>query len=179
VATHNTSACLLPRAPAAASTRAVAASPTTARRPRLLQVPQHGWGPRHLLVRDAEGALQGCCPLYLKGHSYGEYVFDQSWANYCHMLGKDYYPKLQSCVPFTPVTGPRLMARPGELGCRRRELCPRRVEDLAAAMAHAPPAAPLPACATPPAAPHAGPSPPPPRPQARRSRPSARRWRRR
>jgi predicted N-acyltransferase len=52
----------------------------------------------------------GACPLYLKTHSYGEYVFDNSWANYSEgSLGQPYYPKLQACVPFTPVTGrPRL-----------------------------------------------------------------------
>ena len=76
---------------------------------------EEGWGPQHILIRDDAGTLMGCCPLYLKGHSYGEYVFDHSWANYSHMLGKRYYPKLQSCVPFTPVTGPRLMVRPGPL----------------------------------------------------------------
>jgi predicted N-acyltransferase len=79
------------------------------------QVPGQGWGPQHLLVRDMSGQLVAACPLYLKGHSYGEYVFDQSWANFSHMLGNEYYPKLQSCVPFTPVTGPRLMVQEGEL----------------------------------------------------------------
>jgi hypothetical protein len=79
----------------------------------LLQAPEEGWGPQHLLVRDTTGALLGCCPLYLKGHSYGEYVFDNSWANYSTMMGKRYYPKLQCCVPFTPVTGPRLLVTPG------------------------------------------------------------------
>ena len=66
-----------------------------------------------MLVRDPAGTLLGACPLYLKGHSYGEYVFDNSWANYSTMMGKRYYPKLQCCVPFTPVTGPRLLVTPG------------------------------------------------------------------
>jgi len=72
-----------------------------------------GWAPSHLSVRNASGALIGVVPLYLKSHSYGEYVFDQSWARaYPHFSRRDsYYPKLQSCVPFTPVTGPRLLAR--------------------------------------------------------------------
>lgn len=53
------------------------------------QAPEEGWGPQHVLVRDDEsGELLGCCPLYLKGHSQGEYVFDNSWANYSHMMGK-------------------------------------------------------------------------------------------
>ncbi|WIA34378.1 hypothetical protein OEZ86_012714 [Tetradesmus obliquus] len=79
-------------------------------------VPEEGWGPQHVTVRDAaSGVLLGACPLYLKGHSYGEYVFDSSWANYSHMMGKRYYPKLQACVPFTPVTGNRLLVQPGQL----------------------------------------------------------------
>lgn len=143
-----------------------------------------GWLPQHLLLREgATGRLLGCCPLYLKSHSYGEvracagrvgrqrkggrpsaagagmllllvqrqawersdwegpgrrstfraqcptrlshlcparalpalqYVFDHSWADAFHRLGLGrYYPKLQSCVPFSPVPGPRLLARPG------------------------------------------------------------------
>lgn len=79
-----------------------------------LQAPKEGWAPQHVTVRDvASGALLGCVPLFLKGHSYGEYVFDSSWANYSHMMGRPYYPKLQVCVPFTPVTGPRLLVAPG------------------------------------------------------------------
>ena len=72
-----------------------------------------GWLPQHLLARDGGGKLVGCCPAYLKGHSYGEYVFDQSWAQFARQLGFSYYPKLQACVPFTPVTGPRLLVRKG------------------------------------------------------------------
>jgi predicted N-acyltransferase len=52
------------------------------------QVPEEGWGPQHVTVRDAStGQLLGAAPMYLKGHSYGEYVFDSSWANYSHMMG--------------------------------------------------------------------------------------------
>ena len=54
----------------------------------------------------------GCVPLYLKTHSYGEYVFDHSWASTHSRCGIAYYPKLQSCVPFTPVTGNRLLIKP-------------------------------------------------------------------
>ncbi|TWB77614.1 hypothetical protein FBZ87_103432 [Nitrospirillum amazonense] len=71
-----------------------------------------GWLPQHLTVRDAQGRLVGAAPLYLKSHSYGEYVFDQGWANAYERAGGEYYPKLQVSVPFTPVTGPRLMADP-------------------------------------------------------------------
>lgn len=72
-----------------------------------------GWQPRHLLVEDAKGDLMGCAPCYVKAHSQGEYVFDQGWAEAFERAGGDYYPKLQVAAPFTPVTGPRLLARPG------------------------------------------------------------------
>jgi predicted N-acyltransferase len=75
-------------------------------------VERTGWGPRHLVVRDAAGAVAGCLPLYLKGHSSGEYVFDHAWAQAFMQAGGRYYPKLLSAVPFTPVTGPRLLVRP-------------------------------------------------------------------
>jgi uncharacterized protein len=74
-----------------------------------------GWQPRHLLVEDAAGTLQGAAPCYVKTHSRGEYVFDYGWADAFERAGGDYYPKLQVAVPFTPVTGPRLLARPGPL----------------------------------------------------------------
>ncbi len=70
-----------------------------------------GWLPHHLSVRDQEGKLAAVAPLYLKTHSYGEYVFDWGWADAYERAGGDYYPKLQSGVPFTPVTGPRLLVR--------------------------------------------------------------------
>lgn len=73
-----------------------------------------GWAPRHLLVEDRAGRLLACAPLYLKSHSYGEYVFDWSWADAYRRAGRRYYPKLQCAVPFTPVTGRRLLVRPGE-----------------------------------------------------------------
>ena len=74
-----------------------------------------GWQPRHLLAEDANGTLLGAAPCYVKTHSRGEYVFDQGWAEAFERAGGDYYPKLQVAVPFTPVTGPRLLARPGPL----------------------------------------------------------------
>ena len=70
-----------------------------------------GWLPQHLLVKDATGSLIACAPLYLKSHSYGEYVFDQGWADAYQRAGGRYYPKLQGCVPFSPVPGPRLLIR--------------------------------------------------------------------
>jgi predicted N-acyltransferase len=74
-----------------------------------------GWQPRHLLAEDAQGRLLGAAPCYIKSHSRGEYVFDYGWAEAFERAGGDYYPKLQVAVPFTPVTGPRLLARPGPL----------------------------------------------------------------
>ena len=70
---------------------------------------KQGWAPSHLLVENADGALLGCAPAYLKSHSMGEYVFDHAWADAYERAGGDYYPKLQICVPFTPVTGRRLL----------------------------------------------------------------------
>ena len=74
-----------------------------------------GWQPRHLLAEGLDGTLLGATPCYLKSHSQGEYVFDQGWAEAFERAGGGYYPKLQVAVPFTPVTGPRLLARPGPL----------------------------------------------------------------
>ncbi|HLN23488.1 MAG TPA: GNAT family N-acetyltransferase [Patescibacteria group bacterium] len=71
-----------------------------------------GWAPRHLLAEDADGHVMACAPLYVKSHSFGEYVFDWSWAEAWQRAGHDYYPKLQCAVPFTPVAGPRLLVRP-------------------------------------------------------------------
>jgi predicted N-acyltransferase len=71
-----------------------------------------GWLPQHLALEDDDGKLMGAVPLYLKSHSYGEYVFDWGWASAYERAGGRYYPKLQCAVPFTPVTGPRLLLRP-------------------------------------------------------------------
>ena len=77
-----------------------------------------GWAPCYLILRE-DGAVAAAMPLYLKTHSYGEYVFDWAWADAYHRHGLRYYPKLLSAVPFTPVTGPRLLADTTE---RRRLL---------------------------------------------------------
>ncbi len=68
-----------------------------------------GWAPMHLILEEA-GAIIGAAPLYAKGHSQGEYVFDHHWADAYARAGGDYYPKLLSAAPFTPVPGPRLLA---------------------------------------------------------------------
>ena len=77
--------------------------------------PQTGWTPQHLLLRDALGTPVAAAPCYLKAHSLGEYVFDQAWADALQRAGGRYYPKLQVAVPFSPVTGPRLLAATPEL----------------------------------------------------------------
>ncbi|KAG0590537.1 hypothetical protein M758_1G114000 [Ceratodon purpureus] len=76
-------------------------------------VAEEGWLPQHLVARDASNEVLGVVPLYLKSHSYGEYVFDHAWANAFFRYGGKYYPKLQCCVPFTPATGPRILVRTG------------------------------------------------------------------
>jgi len=68
--------------------------------------PKTGWQPLHVEARqDGETVL--LMPLYLKQHSWGEYVFDWSWAEAYERAGRSYYPKLLSAIPFTPATGPR------------------------------------------------------------------------
>lgn len=73
--------------------------------------PQTGWAPHHLQA-TVDGETVGVMPLYAKSHSQGEYVFDHSWAHAFERAGGEYYPKLQCSVPFTPATGPHLLARP-------------------------------------------------------------------
>ena len=75
--------------------------------------PRTGWASHHLSVEDEAGAVAAVMPLYLKSHSQGEYVFDHAWADAYERAGGRYYPKLVSASPFSPVTGPRLMVRPG------------------------------------------------------------------
>ncbi len=70
-----------------------------------------GWQPFHLVVTDDDDTVAGIVPLYVKSHSYGEYVFDWSWAEAYERAGGRYYPKLQAAVPFSPVPGPRLLIR--------------------------------------------------------------------
>lgn len=71
-----------------------------------------GWEPHHLAAR-LDGEVIAVAPLYAKGHSQGEYIFDHNWAHAYENAGGSYYPKLQIAVPFTPATGRRLLARPG------------------------------------------------------------------
>lgn len=72
-----------------------------------------GWLPQHLALYDKPHAAPiGLMPLYLKSHSFGEYVFDHGWADAYERAGGHYYPKLQSSVPFTPATSPRFLVQP-------------------------------------------------------------------
>jgi uncharacterized protein len=72
-----------------------------------------GWQPVYLLAHGHDGTLLGGVPLFLKDHSYGEFVFDWGWASSAQRAGIPYYPKLVAAAPFTPVTGRRLLVRPG------------------------------------------------------------------
>lgn len=83
---------------------------------------ENGWLGQHLLIEDPAGGLAACAPLYLKNHSYGEYVFDWGWADAYERAGGRYYPKLQCAVPFTPVTGPRLLVNAALPENQRRDM---------------------------------------------------------
>jgi uncharacterized protein len=71
-----------------------------------------GWTPRHLIIEDAKGVPAAAMPLFRKAHSRGEFVFDFSWAGAYAQQGLQYYPKLLTAVPFTPVSGPRVLVGP-------------------------------------------------------------------
>ena len=71
-----------------------------------------GWQPCHMIIRDNTSAV-AVAPMYLKSHSYGEYVFDWSWSDAWRQSGLEYYPKLLTAIPFTPATGPRLCVAAG------------------------------------------------------------------
>ena len=89
-----------------------------------------GWLPQHIVIEDEKG-LVGAAPCYLKNHSYGEYVFDWGWSDAYERAGGKYYPKLQVAVPFSPVTGPRLLVRDGEDKAHTRRLLAAGLLELA------------------------------------------------
>jgi predicted N-acyltransferase len=95
--------------------------------------PRTGWVPRHVVIEDAQGRLRGALPLYRKTHSRGEFVFDFAWAGAYAQYGVPYYPKLLSAVPFTPVTGPRLLVDPAFDDGSARTALIRAVTDYARA----------------------------------------------
>ncbi|ABD53354.1 GNAT family N-acetyltransferase [Jannaschia sp. CCS1] len=74
--------------------------------------PGSGWQPRYLVARMDDQVI-ACAPMYAKGHSQGEYIFDHNWAHAYENAGGAYYPKLQIAAPFTPATGRRFLTRPG------------------------------------------------------------------
>ena len=81
---------------------------------------QFGWLPRHLVVYDADGVLVAAMPLYEKHNTYGEFVFDNAWAEAYQRHGMAYFPKLVSSIPYSPVSGQRLLVQSG----REAELFP-------------------------------------------------------
>ncbi len=91
---------------------------------------KHGWLAQHLVFEDERGIV-AAAPAYLKMHSYGEYVFDWGWADAYRRVGREYYPKIQACVPFTPATGPRLLVRPGADAARWQPLLCEALIELA------------------------------------------------
>jgi len=101
--------------------------------------PRQGWQPYHLGIYDDE-TLVAAAPLYLKGNSHGEFVFDWSWASAYAQNGVAYYPKLLAAVPYSPVTGPRLLVGSGDAAEMLRKLLittiRREAERLALSSAH-------------------------------------------
>lgn len=84
--------------------------------------PETGWGSYHIVIDDAAGKPMAILPMYLKGHSQGEYIFDHGWADAFERAGGRYYPKLLAAVPFTPATGPRFLVRPDQSHLRGRSM---------------------------------------------------------
>ena len=79
---------------------------------------ESGWAAQHVLIYDDDERLVGAAPMYLKFHSYGEYIFDWAWADAYARHGLKYFPKLVVAVPFSPVTGPRLLSN----GAHQKEI---------------------------------------------------------
>ena len=76
--------------------------------------PDWGWQPHHLTLWE-DGELLAAAPMYLKSNSHGEFVFDHAWAHAYEQHGLEYFPKWLCAVPYSPVTGPRLLAPTPEL----------------------------------------------------------------
>ena len=94
-----------------------------------------GWDPHHLTLWR-NGVLVAAMPLYLKHHSYGEYIFDWAWADAYHRSGLNYYPKLLSAVPFTPVAGARLLTQDAHLRARLANAALDLAQELKASSIH-------------------------------------------
>jgi predicted N-acyltransferase len=95
-----------------------------------------GWDARHVLECDPDGRLAGAMPLYLKTHSWGEFVFDFAWADAYHRCGLPYYPRLVGAVPFTPATGPRLLAANERVRRRLLDRARELMQELGASSLH-------------------------------------------
>jgi len=93
---------------------------------------KRGWAPHHLTVREG-GRLIAAAPVYLKGHSQGEFVFDHTWAEAAERAGMRYYPKLLVAVPLTPATGRRILTHPGQARGPLLELVAHALRDVCAA----------------------------------------------
>ncbi len=91
----------------------------------------HGWYPRYICIFDDQSALSAACPAYIKTNSYGEFVFDWSWAEAYEQHGLEYYPKLVVGVPYTPVAGQRLLVHPEADYDRQAKTLARAVIDYA------------------------------------------------
>ncbi|MDX1580067.1 MAG: GNAT family N-acetyltransferase [Alphaproteobacteria bacterium] len=95
-----------------------------------------GWMPYHVIIENTDGSLRGAVPMYAKSHSQGEYVFDHGWAHALERAGGRYYPKLQVSSPFSPVTGPRLLARDDETRRLLLSACVQFAERLGVSSLH-------------------------------------------
>lgn len=98
--------------------------------------PVTGWEANHVLLHGPDGRLAGALPLYLKSHSWGEFVFDFAWADAHHRAGLTYYPRLVSAVPFTPATGSRLLAADDASRSQLLAAARERMRELGASSLH-------------------------------------------
>ncbi len=89
-----------------------------------------GWMPYHIVLKFGDDVV-GVAPMYVKGHSQGEYVFDHSWAHAYEQVGGRYYPKLQLSVPFSPVTGPRFLVCQSPEQEKRKDLLAAGAKEIA------------------------------------------------
>jgi predicted N-acyltransferase len=99
--------------------------------------PGSGWQPAPIMIRDDAEQLAGALPAYLKSHSQGEYVFDHHWADALERAGGHYYPKLQIAAPFSPVPGPRILARTPDMAARLLRAAETIVANNSLSSAHA------------------------------------------
>ncbi|WP_462402014.1 GNAT family N-acetyltransferase [Pseudomonas sp. Marseille-QA0332] len=97
--------------------------------------PDSGWASEHLVL-ERDGQARAILPAYRKWHSFGEYVFDHAWADACERAGIAYYPKLLGAVPFSPVSGPRLLAADPSDGLQLLQAVPGYLAEAGLSGAH-------------------------------------------